>query len=193
MFASVSSALGASLQRVPLWPAPVRGSGGPAPAQDAGEADQADPAQPGRPAAQEAETTPAQQRELARLEARDREVRAHEQAHLATGGGLITSGPSFTYELGPDKRHYAVAGEVHIDTSPGRSPQHTITKAQQIRAAALAPAQPSGADRQVAAQASQMEMQARIARALVQHYEAVGQHGGPGEHRSTAPRLQASA
>ncbi|HEX6736041.1 MAG TPA: putative metalloprotease CJM1_0395 family protein, partial [Azonexus sp.] len=50
--------------------------------------------------------------------------------------------------------------DVSIDTSPGRTPEETIAKARQIRAAALAPADPSTQDRRVAAAASQMEMQA---------------------------------
>jgi len=55
-----------------------------------------------------------------------------------------------------------VGGEVQIDTSPAGSPEATIRKMQQIRRAALAPSQPSGTDRAVAAQASQVETQARM-------------------------------
>lgn len=101
-----------------------------------------------------------QQRQLVALQRADREVRAHEQAHMAAGAGLVR-GSSYSYEAGPDNRRYAVAGEVSIDVSPGRTPEETIAKARQIRAAALAPADPSTADRQVAAAASQMEMQAQ--------------------------------
>ena len=54
---------------------------------------------------------------------------------------------------------------VKIDTSSGSTPEDTIRKAQTIRAAALAPAEPSGQDRAVAAQASQMEAQARAEQA----------------------------
>lgn len=99
--------------------------------------------------------------QLQKLKARDLQVRQHEQAHMAAGSGLITSGASFTYEKGPDGVNYAVGGEVGISTSPGRTPQETIQRAQQIRAAALAPADPSGQDRSVAAEASKMEQQAR--------------------------------
>lgn len=95
------------------------------------------------------------------LQQRDREVRAHEQAHVAAAGGLALGGPSFTFQYGPDGRAYAVGGEVNIDTSPGRTPEETIQKARQIRAAALAPAEPSSQDRAVAAQAAQLEAQAR--------------------------------
>lgn len=95
------------------------------------------------------------------LKARDREVRSHEQAHVAAAGGLAQGGPSYTYQYGPDGRAYAIGGEVNIDTSPGRTPEETIDKARQIRAAALAPSDPSDQDRAVAAAAAQLEAQAR--------------------------------
>ncbi len=105
--------------------------------------------------------TPREQAEVRRLQARDREVRAHEQAHQAAGGSLVSAAASFSYTTGPDGKRYATGGEVAVDTSRGRTPEETIRRAQQIRRAALAPAQPSGQDRSVAAQAAQMEAQAR--------------------------------
>ena len=102
-----------------------------------------------------------EQKQLEKLKARDREVRAHEQAHLAAAAGLAMSGASYTYQRGPDGANYAIGGEVKIDTSPGSTPEETIQRAQRIRAAAMAPAEPSGADRAVAAKASQMEAEAR--------------------------------
>ncbi|GJL62798.1 MAG: hypothetical protein NPIRA04_14520 [Nitrospirales bacterium] len=100
--------------------------------------------------------------ETAKLRARDKQVRAHEQAHSAAAGGLAKGGASFTYERGPDGRQYAVGGEVNIDTSPvPGNPEATIRKAQQIRSAALAPADPSSQDRAVAASTATLEAQAR--------------------------------
>ncbi|MYM26560.1 catalase [Duganella sp. FT135W] len=96
-----------------------------------------------------------------KLKSRDLEVRQHEQAHLAAAGGLATSGASFTYQRGPNGVNYAIGGEVNIDTSPGATPEETIQRARTIEAAALAPAEPSGPDRAVAAQAQQMEIKAR--------------------------------
>lgn len=109
-------------------------------------------------------------RRLDRMKADDRAVRAHEAAHMAAGGSLITSGASFKYETGPDGQRYAVAGDVGIDTSKGRTPEDTLARAQQIRAAALAPADPSGQDRAVAAAAGQMATEARaeIAQASIE-------------------------
>jgi hypothetical protein len=112
-------------------------------------------------AVQRSALTPEEQRQLAALRESDRKVKSHEQAHMAAGAGLVR-GSSFQYQAGPDNKRYVVAGEVSIDASPGRTPEETIAKAQQIRAAALAPADPSIQDRRVAAEATQMEAQARV-------------------------------
>lgn len=102
-----------------------------------------------------------EQKVIRELQARDTEVRAHEAAHASAAGGLGGSA-SFSYTTGPDGRQYAVGGEVPIDMSSGSTPQETISRAQTIRAAALAPADPSGQDYAVAAAASQMESDARV-------------------------------
>jgi hypothetical protein len=112
------------------------------------------------PSAQQ-EFSPEDQAKIDQLKARDLQVRQHEQAHLAAAGGLATSGATYTYQRGPNGVNYAVGGEVNIDTSPGRTPEETISKARQIQAAALAPADPSGPDRSVAARAAQMAQQAQ--------------------------------
>ncbi|ACV37473.1 hypothetical protein CAP2UW1_4232 [Candidatus Accumulibacter phosphatis] len=62
-----------------------------------------------------------EQRQVDVLRATDRNVRAHELAHIAAGAGL-TGAASFTYQLGPDNQRYAVAGEVSIDISSGGDP-----------------------------------------------------------------------
>lgn len=111
----------------------------------------------------------AEQRELAELKKRDAEVKAHEQAHASVGGQLAGS-PSYSYQTGPDGQKYAVGGEVNIDLAEvPDDPQATIIKMQQVKAAALAPADPSGADQQIAAEASRRIVAAQIelARELV--------------------------
>lgn len=100
-------------------------------------------------------------RQIDQLEQRDREVRTHEQAHVAAGGGYITHGARYEYQEGPDGKRYAVGGEVGIDTSAESDPEQTVRKMRTVRAAALAPAEPSGQDRAVAATASQREAEAR--------------------------------
>lgn len=99
--------------------------------------------------------------QIQELSARDREVRSHEQAHAAVAGQYGSS-PTYSFVRGPDGVSYAVGGEVKIDTSPiPGDPEATLRKAQQLRRAANAPAEPSGQDSSVAAQAAQMEQQAR--------------------------------
>ncbi|MDI9244892.1 putative metalloprotease CJM1_0395 family protein [Marinobacter sp. CHS3-4] len=103
----------------------------------------------------------AELKQLTELKARDREVRAHEAAHQAVGG-QYAGAISYVYERGPDGAQYAVGGEVSIDTSPvSGDPQATIEKMRTVRAAALAPAEPSPQDRAVAAQAMQLMLQAQ--------------------------------
>lgn len=104
---------------------------------------------------------PQQQAEVAALKKRDREVRAHEQAHMAAGGTYVRGGPSYDYQTGPDGQRYAVGGEVSIDVSPERSPQATLDKANAVYRAALAPADPSSQDHAVAARASALAAEAR--------------------------------
>ncbi|GAA59709.1 hypothetical protein P20652_1573 [Pseudoalteromonas sp. BSi20652] len=104
---------------------------------------------------QEQQVLEQEQQQITELKARDTEVRIHEQAHASVGGQYAGS-PSYEYQRGPDGTNYAVGGEVQIDVSeiPG-DPQATIDKMQTVRAAALAPAEPSGADRSIAADATQ--------------------------------------
>lgn len=95
------------------------------------------------------------------LSARDREVRAHEQAHAAVGG-QYAGAPVYEFTRGPDGINYATSGEVSISTSAvPNDPEATLRKAEVIKAAALAPAEPSEQDRAVAAQATQIALEAR--------------------------------
>lgn len=101
-----------------------------------------------------------EQQQVKDLSNRDREVRAHEQAHQSAGGSYAGA-MSFEYEQGPDGQRYAVGGEVAIDISKEKNPEETIAKMQQVKAAAMAPAQPSAQDYKVSAQATQQESEAR--------------------------------
>ena len=102
-----------------------------------------------------------QQRQLAAFVERDLEVRKHEQAHQMAGGEHAGS-PSYQFSHGPDGKRYATGGEVAIDIGaiPG-DPAATLAKMQQVRAAALAPAEPSSQDLSVARAATAKEAQAR--------------------------------
>jgi hypothetical protein len=105
----------------------------------------------------------AEQSEIAKLKVIDSEVHAHEQAHMAAGGGLVKGGPTYSYTNGPDKKRYATAGEVSIDASPVKNdPEATIMKEERVKRAAMAPAKPSSQDYAVASAATQVIVQAQM-------------------------------
>lgn len=112
-----------------------------------------------------------EQRVVDELKARDMEVRQHEAAHQAAGGGYAGAA-SYSYQQGPDGKRYAVGGEVSIDTSDAETPEATVQKMRIVRGAALAPANPSGQDLAVAAAASQREMEASREAADLKQEEA---------------------
>ena len=111
--------------------------------------------------------------EIEQLKARDQEVRVHEQAHAATGG-QYAGAPRYEYTTGPDNKRYVTDGEVSIDVSEEKTPEETLQKMEQVRAAALAPAEPSSQDLKVAAEASQKATEARseIAKAQADNLSA---------------------
>ncbi len=103
----------------------------------------------------------AEKERVQKLSQRDREVRVHEQAHKAAGG-RYAGAIHYEFENGPDGKRYAVGGHVNIDVAPVKGdPEATLKKMQVVRRAALAPAEPSSADRQVAARATAQAAQAR--------------------------------
>lgn len=101
------------------------------------------------------------QKEVQRLQLRDAEVVAHENAHKAAAGGLATGAIHYDTEKGPDGRSYRTGGHVNINTAKGKTPEETLERAAKIKRAALAPAEPSPQDRAVANKANQMESEAR--------------------------------
>ncbi|WP_457560601.1 putative metalloprotease CJM1_0395 family protein [Caminibacter sp.] len=98
--------------------------------------------------------------EITKLQAIDNKVRAHELAHKAAGGSLAGA-PSYGYVTGPDGKKYAISGEVPIKLHKGKTPEETIKIAEQVKAAALAPADPSPQDLKVAQNAEMMAAKAR--------------------------------
>jgi len=127
------------------------------------------------------ELTEEQKAEVAKLKQIDAKVRAHERAHAAVGG-QYAGAPSYSYTRGPDGQVYATGGEVSIDISPENDPNATLQKAQQVAAAALAPADPSAQDRAVAAaaQALRLEALAQIRAEKKAEQEAEREGGKPG-------------
>lgn len=99
---------------------------------------------------------------LRALEERDREVREHEQQHFMTAGDCAVGGPQYTLVTATNGRSYAIGGKVNVDVSEiPNDPRGTIEKMQRIWRAALAPANPSGQDRRVAADAMSKEAAAQ--------------------------------
>ena len=96
---------------------------------------------------------------IRRLQARDREVRQHEQAHAAALGmyaGVI----SYTYQIGPDGHAYAIGGSTEIRGGSDASPEGERARARAIRTAASATSEPSAADQAAGTQAMIMERDA---------------------------------
>ena len=116
-----------------------------------------------------------EQQQVVKLQERDTEVRGHEAAHQAAGGGL-TGGASFTYQQGPDGKQYAIGGEVSISTRGASTPQEAIANARQVIAAAMAPGNPSGQDFAVASSARMMEIKAEQQLSKQQQEEALGKN-----------------
>lgn len=124
------------------------------------------------------ELSPEEEKAVDELKARDREVRAHEQAH-ANVGGQYAGAPSYQYQTGPDGRRYAVGGEVSIDASPVEGdPAATIQKMMIVERAALAPVEPSSQDRKVAAEAQARRLQAQAELATQRAEERRGAEAG---------------
>ncbi|HEX5637038.1 MAG TPA: putative metalloprotease CJM1_0395 family protein [Gammaproteobacteria bacterium] len=134
-----------------------------------------------------------EQRLVQQLAARDREVRAHEAAHIAVGRQYVVSGPSYTYQQGPDGRSYAIGGEVQLDVAEEAEAQATLDKAETVRRAALAPVEPSAQDRQVAARASQLAAQARLSIAMERREEIQGDRRSAGSEQSGAAQAFSSS
>ncbi len=145
------------------------------------------------------------QREVEELKEEDRRVRQHEQAHVAAGGRYVRGGAKYEYVTGPDGKRYATGGEVSVDLSSENEPRATIQKMNTIRRAALAPADPSAADRSIAATATRKAAEARKELSESRKQEAQGapeEAGGAGlaepvrtspSETSSTPDSQANA
>jgi len=119
---------------------------------------------------------------VAQLKARDQEVRSHEMAHKVVGGKYV-DGVSLEYTKGPDGVNYAKSGEVKFSVSSSSNPEMTLQKMQQIKQAALAPANPSNQDRSVAATANQLEIKAYAEIAKMELEEETTQSEAKDEYR----------
>lgn len=137
------------------------------------------------------ELTEEEQKKVDELETTDAKVRAHEQAHMAAGGDLVTRSAQFQYATGPDNKQYAVGGDVQIDVSEEDNPEATLRKANRIRQAALAPAEPSGQDLKVAADAAAMAAKAS-AEIANQKTDGGAQNNSAGLESAGEPEIQST-
>ena len=119
-----------------------------------------------------------EQRQVEELQQRDREVRSHEQAHAAAGATNV----SYEFQVGPDGQSYAVGGSADIEIRSGSDdPDRKMSEARRMRAAALAPADPSAQDMAVAARASRVEAEARTEKIEAEREEAEQAPGEPND------------
>ena len=131
--------------------------------------------------------TQTEQLQVNKLQARDTEVKAHEAAHQGAGGGLA-GGASFTYQQGPDGKMYAIGGEVPISFKEGNTPSETKRIAQQVIAAAMAPANPSPQDFAVASSAMMMLIKAQQQEAKETQMKLMGQEVYKNEANNNDPQ-----
>lgn len=98
--------------------------------------------------------------EIKELELTEKEVIVHEQAHKAVGGH-VTGPITYTHTEGPGGKRYIDGGEVAINVKEGSTPEETLKILEKVKAAALAPADPSPQDLRVAASATAQIQQTR--------------------------------
>ena len=140
--------------------------------------------------AQAKKLTEEEQAEIRRLKETDARVKTHEMAHKVAAGALASGGPYYDYEQGPDGVSYAVSGRVPIRLPETSDPEKALRDSEQAYRAALAPADPSSADRAAAAQFSSRAAQARQQIASSRQEAAESQSG---EVESTNASAQSGA
>ena len=120
----------------------------------------------------------AEEAQLDKLEQRDAQVKAHEQAHVMAAGGQAGM-PSYTYQTGPDGRRYAIGGAVNISIISNGDDQASLSQARTAERAALVNGEASSADMNTAQTAREVEARVR-AHAIEQYQRQQGQFGVPG-------------
>jgi len=111
---------------------------------------------------QAAQLSEGEREQVKELKKQDADIHRHEQAHAAAGG-QYAGAPQYGYTNGPDGQRYANSGHVSIDVTPvAGDPKATIEKMTVVQRAANAPAEPSGADRSVAARAAAAKQTAQV-------------------------------
>ncbi|QHE53957.1 putative metalloprotease CJM1_0395 family protein [Pontibacillus sp. HMF3514] len=119
--------------------------------------------------------SPEQKRQISELKAVEQKVKAHEQAHRSVGG-KFAGGISYDFQKGPDGQEYIIGGEVPVQMPKSEDPEETIQAMEQVRRAALSPANPSSQDMQVASKASQAILEAQSEMKSKENKNADEQH-----------------
>lgn len=137
------------------------------------------------------ELSPEAKAQIEKLKQTEREVIAHEAAHMMAGGAFAGAA-SYTYTTGPDGKKYITGGQVPISAPSGGTPEEALANALQVLRAATAPGDPSGQDMSVAASAAQMAAQARIEMATGAGEESSGAQTVGGDDPTGFDALRAS-
>ncbi len=98
-------------------------------------------------------------REVQQLKSAEQSVITHEQAHMSVGGPYAGNA-TYEYTEGPDGQRYITGGEVSINAPAGKDAEETARIMNQVKRAALAPANPSSQDIKVAQHAAAQEQAA---------------------------------
>lgn len=96
------------------------------------------------------------------LEQTELQIRRHVAAHNAVSPQYV-SAPSYSYSPAIDGTRYITSGDVSFETSAiANEPQQTLSKAQLIQRAALAPNDPTPSDFSASQRAQQLAYSARL-------------------------------
>lgn len=96
------------------------------------------------------ELTPEELATIQGLQQAEKSVRVHEQAHKAVSVD-VTSGIMYTHTTSPDNERYITGGEVSITAGTSSKEEEILQILENVRDAALAPADPSPQDLRIAA------------------------------------------
>jgi len=96
------------------------------------------------------------ERVLNKFKTLDAQTKTHEQSH--TSGAPTTAPIQYNYQVGPDGKLYASGGSVRFDTSIPKNEASANVKLEQLKDAASAPNELSGADASIARTANLNKM-----------------------------------
>lgn len=96
------------------------------------------------------------ERVLNKFKTLDAQTKTHEQSHAS--GAPTTAPIQYNYQVGPDGKLYASGGSVRFDTSIPKNEASANVKLEQLKDAASAPNELSGADASIARTANLNKM-----------------------------------